>query len=123
MPTSRDTPSLAAAIVVGLIVTTAVALIVVRGGGRRWSSASQRQWIRRKERGTHYVDREDLLDTPRKILKLNHAGEFGAICIYRAQIMRGKLFRRTYIPTVESFLAGEQPISPFLGRNSTASGY
>lgn len=33
-----------------------------------------------------YSDSKDDLDTARKILKVNHAGEFDAINIYKAQI-------------------------------------
>lgn len=55
-----------------------------------------------------YTDSKDWLDTPKKILKVNHAGEFGAICIYRAQIFVGGLFRRDYVPLLKSFLDDEK---------------
>jgi 3-demethoxyubiquinol 3-hydroxylase len=55
-----------------------------------------------------YVDNRGSLDTPKKILKVNHAGEFGAINIYRAQILISKLFRRSYVPILEHFLADEE---------------
>lgn len=55
-----------------------------------------------------YRDSTSWLDTPKKILKVNHAGEFGAINIYRAQILVGKIFRRSYVPLLESFLADEK---------------
>jgi len=54
-----------------------------------------------------YRDSKNWLETPQKILKVNHAGEFGAICIYRAQILVGKLFGRDYVPLLESFLSDE----------------
>lgn len=54
-----------------------------------------------------YTDSKDRLDTPKKILKVNHAGEFGAICIYRAQIFVGRLLRRDYVPLLNSFLEDE----------------
>jgi ubiquinone biosynthesis monooxygenase Coq7 len=55
-----------------------------------------------------YRDSRDSIDTPKKILKVNHAGEFGAINIYRAQIMLAKLFRRDLVPMLESFMADEK---------------
>lgn len=55
-----------------------------------------------------YKDSEGLLDTPRKILKVNHAGEFGAINIYRSQLFIARLFIRDLVPLLESFLADEK---------------
>ena len=55
-----------------------------------------------------YSDSKSSLDTPKKILKVNHAGEFGAINIYRAQILVGKLFRSDYVALLESFLEDEK---------------
>ena len=55
-----------------------------------------------------YRDSKSWLDTPKKILKVNHAGEFGAVNIYRAQILVGKLLRRDYVPLLESFLKDEK---------------
>jgi ubiquinone biosynthesis monooxygenase Coq7 len=55
-----------------------------------------------------YRDSRDSIDTPKKILKVNHAGEFGAINIYRAQILVSKLFRQDYVPLLESFMADEK---------------
>ena len=55
-----------------------------------------------------YTDSKNWLDTPKKILKVNHAGEFGAINIYRAQILVGKLFRADYVPVLEGFMADEK---------------
>jgi ubiquinone biosynthesis monooxygenase Coq7 len=55
-----------------------------------------------------YRDSQNSIDTPKKILKVNHAGEFGAINIYRAQILVSKLFRREYLPMLESFKADEK---------------
>ena len=54
-----------------------------------------------------YQDNQGSLDTAKKILKVNHAGEFGAINIYRSQILVSKLFRRSYVPLLENFLADE----------------
>lgn len=55
-----------------------------------------------------YQDCKGSLDTAKKILKVNHAGEFGAINIYRSQILVSKFFRRNYVPLLESFLADEK---------------
>ncbi|MBI1889849.1 MAG: demethoxyubiquinone hydroxylase family protein [Burkholderiales bacterium] len=55
-----------------------------------------------------YQDSTNSIDTPKKILKVNHAGEFGAINIYRAQILISKFFRREYVPLLESFMADEK---------------
>ncbi len=55
-----------------------------------------------------YLDSAGLVDTPRKILKVNHAGEFGAINIYRAQILVSKQFGRDYVPQLEGFLKDEE---------------
>jgi len=55
-----------------------------------------------------YQDSKSQLDTPKKILKVNHAGEFGAINIYRAQILIGKLFGMGYVSTLQSFMKDEQ---------------
>lgn len=55
-----------------------------------------------------YQDSKDKLDTARKILKVDHAGEFGAINIYRSQILISKLFRRDYVPMLEKFLEDEK---------------
>lgn len=55
-----------------------------------------------------YQDCKGSLDTAKKILKVNHAGEFGAINIYRAQILVSKFFRRSYVPLLESFMVDEQ---------------
>ena len=56
----------------------------------------------------HYRDSNSSLDTPKTILKVNHAGEFGAIYIYRAQLAVGKLFGRDYVPLLESFMEDEK---------------
>jgi len=55
-----------------------------------------------------YSDSRNWLDTPKKILKVNHAGEFGAINIYKSQILVSKLFRRDYVGLLESFKADEE---------------
>lgn len=54
-----------------------------------------------------YHDSLSSIDTPKKILKVNHAGEFGAINIYRAQIFMSKIFTPDLVPTLEGFLADE----------------
>lgn len=46
--------------------------------------------------------------TPGRILKVNHAGEFGAINIYRAQIFIGSLYRAKHLPILRDFLAHEK---------------
>ena len=38
------------------------------------------------------------IDTPRKIVKVNHAGEFGAINIYRSQLLIARLFMKDLVP-------------------------
>ena len=48
------------------------------------------------------------IDTPKKILKVNHAGEYGAINIYRSQIFLSKIFMKDLVPTLEGFLADEK---------------
>ncbi|MGE8100083.1 demethoxyubiquinone hydroxylase family protein [Pseudomonas fluorescens] len=50
-----------------------------------------------------YKDSTASLDTARKILKVNHAGEFGAINIYRSQIFVSRLLRKDYVPLLERF--------------------
>jgi 3-demethoxyubiquinol 3-hydroxylase len=54
-----------------------------------------------------YHDSKDTLDTAKKILKVNHAGEFGAINIYRAQIWVSRCLGRSYVPTLERFMQDE----------------
>ncbi|MEM7279144.1 MAG: demethoxyubiquinone hydroxylase family protein [Pseudomonadota bacterium] len=56
----------------------------------------------------NYSDSKNWLDTPKKILKVNHAGEFGAINIYRSQILISRLFRRDYVELLESFKQDEE---------------
>lgn len=55
-----------------------------------------------------YQDSESALDTPKKILKVNHAGEFGAVNIYRSQLFVAKLFMKDMVPQIEEFLADEK---------------
>ncbi len=55
-----------------------------------------------------YLDTDDRLDTPKKILKVNHAGEFGAINMYRSQITIGRMLNRDYVPVLEGFLEDEK---------------
>lgn len=55
-----------------------------------------------------YRNSNDGLDTARKILKVDHAGEFGAINIYRSQIFVSRIFRKPYVPMLEKFLADER---------------
>ena len=46
--------------------------------------------------------------TPGRILKVNHSGEFGAINIYRAQILVGSLYNAQHLPLLKEFLAHEK---------------
>ena len=55
-----------------------------------------------------YKDSESDLDTARKILTVNHAGEFGAINIYTAQIHVCKIIRPGCVPLLEGFLEDEK---------------
>ena len=55
-----------------------------------------------------YHDSKTALDTPKKILKVNHAGEFGAVNIYRSQLLIARVFMKDLIPTLEGFLADEK---------------
>ncbi len=54
-----------------------------------------------------YRDSTGKVDTAKKILKVNHAGEFGAINIYRSQIFVSRLLNRNLVPLLEEFLADE----------------
>lgn len=47
-------------------------------------------------------------EIPGRILKVNHAGEFGAVNIYRAQIFVGSLFGAKHIAVLNEFLAHEE---------------
>jgi len=55
-----------------------------------------------------YQDSKTDLDTPKKILKVNHAGEFGAVNIYRSQLLVSKIFMKDLVPQIEDFLADEK---------------
>jgi ubiquinone biosynthesis monooxygenase Coq7 len=55
-----------------------------------------------------YQDCRGRLDTPKKILKVNHAGEFGAINIYRSQILVSRLFRRKFVPMLRNLMEDEK---------------
>jgi 3-demethoxyubiquinol 3-hydroxylase len=55
-----------------------------------------------------YTKSTGRIETAQKILKVDHAGEFGAINIYRAQILISKIFNKPYVDTLESFLADEK---------------
>ncbi len=56
----------------------------------------------------NYSDSLGKTDTPKKILKVNHAGEFGAESIYRAQIMVSKILHKDYVPLLAGFLEDEK---------------
>lgn len=43
-----------------------------------------------------------------RYLRVDHAGEFGAIQIYRAQILIGRLLRRPYVALLQDFLSHER---------------
>jgi len=45
---------------------------------------------------------------PGRIIKVNHAGEFGAINIYRAQIGVARLFRQPHLAMLREFIAHEK---------------
>lgn len=55
-----------------------------------------------------YLDSKSGIDTPRKILKVNHAGEFGAINIYKAQLFMCNIFMKQHVPMLKEFLEDEQ---------------
>lgn len=55
-----------------------------------------------------YHDSKTGLDTSRKILKVNHAGEFGAVNIYRSQLFVARVFMKDQVPLIENFLADEK---------------
>lgn len=55
-----------------------------------------------------YRDSNGRLDTPKKILKVNHAGEFGAINIYKAQILVSRLLGRNFTGMLEALMADER---------------
>lgn len=55
-----------------------------------------------------YLDSQNGLETPTKILKVNHAGEFGAINIYKSQIFICRIFMKPLVPLLESFLEDEK---------------
>jgi 3-demethoxyubiquinol 3-hydroxylase len=54
-----------------------------------------------------YKDSKDNVDTAKKILKVDHAGEFGAVNIYKSQLFVSRLFGRDYVPILEKFLEDE----------------
>ena len=54
-----------------------------------------------------YRDSDSSLDTPKKILKVNHAGEFGAINIYKAQLLICNIAMKRHIPMLQDFLKDE----------------
>ncbi|MBX2879637.1 MAG: demethoxyubiquinone hydroxylase family protein [Granulosicoccus sp.] len=55
-----------------------------------------------------YRDSKSGLDTSKKILKVNHAGEFGAVNIYRSQLFVSRIFMKDLVPVIEDFLADEK---------------
>lgn len=55
-----------------------------------------------------YQNNSGQIDTAKKILKVDHAGEFGAINIYRSQILVARIFGREYVSILERFLADEK---------------
>jgi ubiquinone biosynthesis monooxygenase Coq7 len=54
-----------------------------------------------------YHDSKSSLDTPKKILKVNHAGEFGAINIYKAQLFMCNIFMKQHVSMLKNFLNDE----------------
>ena len=63
---------------------------------------------RRRWKTVKYIDSKNGLDTPKKILKVNHAGEFGAINIYKAQILICKFLNKEYVEMLEGFMKDEE---------------
>ncbi len=55
-----------------------------------------------------YSDSTSGLDTPKNILKVNHAGEFGAVNIYKSQLFVARLFLKDMVPQIEEFLSDEK---------------
>ncbi|WP_154223002.1 demethoxyubiquinone hydroxylase family protein [Marinicella rhabdoformis] len=55
-----------------------------------------------------YKDSNNHIPTATKILKVNHAGEFGAVCIYRAQIWVCTIFNRKMLPVLNDFIVDER---------------
>ena len=55
-----------------------------------------------------YTTSQSSLDTAKKILKVDHAGEFGAINIYRAQILISRIFYPRYVSILRQFLEDEK---------------
>lgn len=55
-----------------------------------------------------YQNSSGKIDTATKILKVDHAGEFGAVNIYRSQLVISRLLRRDYAPLLKTFLEDEK---------------
>ena len=55
-----------------------------------------------------YSDSKGNLDTPKKILKVNHAGEFGAINIYKAQLLISNFLVKQHVDLIKNFLEDEK---------------
>lgn len=55
-----------------------------------------------------YSNSKTSIDTARKILKVNHAGEFGAINIYKAQLHVCGVVNPSLVPVLKGFLADER---------------
>lgn len=55
-----------------------------------------------------YEGRTGKVDTSRLILKVNHAGEFGAVNIYRTQLVFCRIFMKDLVPLLEQFLEDEK---------------
>jgi len=55
-----------------------------------------------------YCDSKNSIDTSRKILKVNHAGEHGAINIYRSQLLICSWFMKDMVPMLSEFLEDEK---------------
>lgn len=54
-----------------------------------------------------YTDSKGKIDTAKKILKVNHAGEFGAINIYKSQIFICRVFMKDLVPLLSEFMSDE----------------
>lgn len=54
------------------------------------------------------IDSKMMKSIAHRFIKVNHAGEFGAINIYRAQILVGTISRRSYVQELKKFLTHEK---------------
>lgn len=57
-----------------------------------------------------FANQEDhrLMKEVERILRVNHAGEYGAINIYKAQLLVARLFYKDIVPQLEEILSHEK---------------